>query len=212
MFTGIIEAVGTVKAIEKRGTSGTIAVASTLDLTGTNIGESISTNGACLTVTKVSGDVFTADVSGETLNVTTLGILRSGDKVNLEQALTLSSRIGGHMVSGHVDTVGTVESLVQMANGVTIGVSVGSEHLKQIVRKGSVAISGISLTVADLSSTGFTVAVIPQTLKETTLASFGVGSRVNVETDMMAKYVEKYLGGTKGGLTVEYLKEQGFIK
>lgn len=212
MFTGIIEDVGTVKSIEKKGPFGKIVVQTALDLSSVQAGDSIAVNGSCLTVTELSGGGFAADISAETFEVTTLGELSPGARVNIEPALTLSRPLGGHMVSGHVDGVGTIRRKVDKGGSATLEVSCPASLMGQIVKKGSVAVDGISLTVAGLSQDGFTVAVIPHTLKKTTLPDKKEGARVNIETDVIGKYVEKYFASGKQSITEDFLSEHGFFR
>ena len=212
MFTGIIEDVGTVKSVEKKGPSGRIGIETALDLSLVRVGDSISVNGSCLTVTAVSKGVFTADLSNETLSVTTLGELMAGEKVNIESALTLARPLGGHMVTGHVDGVGTIKRKLSTGDAIDLYVSCPAPLMGQIVKKGSVAVDGISLTVAELTPDGFRVAVIPHTLARTTLMQKREGARVNVETDLIGKYVEKHLASGKKGITEDFLSEHGFFK
>ena len=212
MFTGIIEAVGTVKSIEKKGLFGRIVVGCALDLSGIRVGDSIAVNGSCLTVTELSSGSFSADISAETFRVTTLGELSSGARVNIEPALTLSRPLGGHMVSGHVDGVGVIRKKVERGASANLEVSCPPELMGQIVKKGSVAVDGISLTVAELSSDGFMVAVIPHTLRKTTLPGKREGARVNIETDVIGKYVEKYFASGKQSITEDFLSEHGFFR
>ena len=212
MFTGIIEETGTVKSIVKQGASGKISIRSALDLKGVAVGDSIAVNGACLTVTGISGDVFEADVSEETLEVTTLSQLKAGAIVNIEKALTLNKPLGGHMVSGHVDGIGVVVSKADRSSGFMLGIDVPAELTAQMVKKGSIAVDGISLTIAELSGGSFKVAVILHTLKKTTLSEVKTGTRVNIETDVIAKYVEKYFMKDRPGVTEDYLAEHGFLR
>lgn len=213
MFTGIIEDVGRVKNIEKRGAFGRISVETALSLETVKIGDSIAVNGACLTATAISGASFSADVSEETLKVTTLGSLRSGDKVNLELALTLSKPLGGHMVTGHVDGLGTLRRKTASGENLVIEIGAPKELMHQIVRKGSITVDGISLTVADLLSDGFTIAIIPHTLEKTNLLNVKEGSKVNLETDLIGKYVERLLSTKKDSrITEDFLTENGFFR
>ena len=215
MFTGIIEAVGKVKSIEKKGASGRIKVDASLDLTATSVGDSIAVSGACLTVVALTKTGFDADVSAETLGATTLGSLASGSYVNIERALTLSKPLGGHLVTGHVDGTGVIVSAVQTGAYVNIEVSCPPELMAQLVKKGSVALDGISLTVADLKRDAFTVAVIPHTLAKTTLNALKPGTKVNIETDVIGTYVLRYLDrgkGQGGNITEGFLAEHGFLK
>jgi len=212
MFTGIIEDIGRVKFVEKREAFGRIKIETSLDLNEVKTGGSISVNGVCLTVTVLSKGVFDADLSDETLRVTTIGTLKAGDKVNLERALTLSKPLGGHLVTGHVDGLGTVSSRTFRMDYMDFEVEVPAELMGQIVLKGSVAVDGISLTIAEVKPSGFRVAVIPQTLKETTLLLRREGSKVNIETDIIGKYVEKFfLAGRKKEITEDFLAEHGFF-
>ena len=223
MFTGIVDALGRVKAVEISGTSGKITVEPdepSFTMDGVAIGDSIAVSGVCLTVTAIGGGSFTADVSAETLKLTTLGRLSAGAVVNLEKALTLSKPLGGHLVSGHVDGIGTVKAKKVEGENVVFDISVDGSLAAQIVKKGSVAVDGISLTVAALTADGFTMAIVPHTMKATTLSDVSAGDKVNVETDMIGKYVQRYLdlegGGKKQGvapsaLTESFLSEHGFI-
>ncbi|HEY4708033.1 MAG TPA: riboflavin synthase [Thermodesulfobacteriota bacterium] len=211
MFTGIIEDVGTVKHIEKKGAFAKITVESALVPSNARTGDSIAIDGACLTATAINGSTFTADVSGETLNVTTLGSLVSGSRVNVELALTLSKPLGGHMVSGHVDAIGTIKGIVKNGENVELTVAVPTSLMPQIVKKGSIAIDGISLTVADLGADFVKIAVIPHTLRNTNLLSKKEGSRVNVETDIIGKYVERFFAKKESRITETFLSEHGFF-
>lgn len=211
MFTGIIEAVGAVKSVEKRGAFGRIFIESALDLSGVKIGDSMAVCGACLTVTGLWGRVFSADLSDETLRLTTLGGLKANDKVNIELPLTLSRPVGGHLVTGHIDGVGTIRKKALKGDSMDIEVSVPQGVLGQIVKKGSVAVEGISLTVAEVTPDGFRAAIIPHTLKNTNLRDKPEGARVNIETDIIGKYVEKFLSAGKKGLSEDFLSEHGFL-
>lgn len=212
MFTGIIEDVGTVKHIEKKGSFGKIAVETALPLNELREGDSISVDGACLTATGFSGSTFIADVSEETLKVTTLGGLSAGGKVNVERALTLSRPLGGHLVTGHIDGVGSIKKMARSGDYLDLEVSVPPELMAQVVRKGSVAIDGISLTIADLGPGSVRIAIIPHTLVRTTLLSKKEGARVNIETDIIGKYVEKFFNKKESRITEEFLSEHGFGK
>ena len=213
MFTGIIEDIGRVKSVEKRGAFGRITVETALITKDVKTGDSIAVNGACLTATALSAASFSADVSAETLNVTTLGSPKPGDSVNIELALTLTKPLGGHMVTGHVDGVGVIRKKTSRGENLVIEVAAEQSVLAQVVKKGSVAVDGISLTVAGLLPDAFTVAIIPHTLSMTNLLSKGEGSKVNLETDLIGKYVEKFLL-TKGAsrVTEDFLAENGFFK
>jgi len=211
MFTGIIEDVGSVKSIEKKGSSGRITVETSLDLSAIKEGDSIAVDGACLTVTGLGGGGFTADLSDETLRVTTLSELRAGSRVNLEPAMTLAKPLGGHLVTGHVDGIGSVASSVARQGSMDLEITAPEALMPLLVPKGSVAVDGISLTVAGLTRTGFRVAVIPHTLERTTLPLKKAGSRVNIETDIIGKYVDRLLRARTRGVTRDLLAEEGFI-
>lgn len=212
MFTGIIEDIGTVKSVEKRGSSGRITIVAGKCVQGFKAGDSICVDGACLTVTALDPNSFSADLSDETLKTTTLSGLSVGHKVNLERALTLSAPLGGHLVTGHIDGIGTIRRKAERGGFVGLEVDVSSRLLTQMVLKGSVAVDGISLTIAGFTPGGFSAAVIPHTLKLTTLGNKAEGGRVNIETDIIAKYVERLLKGKGGGgITEGFLAEHGFL-
>ena len=193
MFTGIIEEVGRVKAIQPGARSFTLEIEAEKVMEGTQVGDSIATNGVCLTVTRLTGRGFTADVMPETVRRTSLGQLKPGSLVNLERALQLSSRLGGHLVSGHVDGTGCISNLQQDDNAVWVTIDCSQELLRYIIIKGSITIQGVSLTVADVDSHCFCVSLIPHTQEVTTLHHLKVGDTVNLENDIIAKYVEKLL-------------------
>ena len=213
MFTGIIQAVGRVKDIEAKGDSAGITVEHGGNIADMKPGDSVAVDGVCLTVVEFSLSVFKADISGETLRLTTLGNKRRGGLVNLEKPLTPSSPMGGHFVAGHVDGIGLIVRKAAAGEFAEIDFSIPAELQGQIVKKGSVAVDGISLTVADLIEQGFRVAIIPHTLKNTSLSSKKEGDRVNIETDIIAKYVERFLGAyKKQGVDEDFLRRHGFIK
>ena len=225
MFTGIIEEIGTVRSIRGGGSGVVLDIEASKVLEGTATGDSIAVNGVCLTVTPGSGH-FTADAMPETLRRTSLGGLRPGSKVNLERAMAYGGCFGGHLVSGHVDACGRVAELVRDGIALVMRVSVPSDVLRYVARKGSVTLDGVSLTVASVSDSdsSFTVSLIPHTMASTTLHLLKPGSPVNVEVDMLARYVERLLaageaapasaqvdsGSAGGGLTEEFLKKYGF--
>lgn len=194
MFTGIVEEIGRIKSIQRGAKSFTLTVDADLILSDTKVGDSISTNGVCLTVTTLTGNGFTADVMPETVNKTALSQLKAGSEVNLERALTLSSRLGGHMVSGHIDGTGIIRDIRRDDNAIWLKIACSSALLRYIIDKGSIAIQGISLTVAEVGSDYFSVSLIPHTQQVTTLHSAHIGDMINLETDVMAKYAEKLLG------------------
>lgn len=216
MFTGIIEETGAVKKVLSGAVSGEISVKCRKVLEGTDIGDSIAVNGVCLTVISIKGDTFTADVMAETLRRTNLGSLSMGEKVNLERAMSADGRFGGHIVSGHIDGTGVISSLKEEGNAVWVSVSASPEILHYIVEKGSIAIDGISLTVAYVDDSVFKVSVIPHTGEETTLLKKKVGDIVNLENDVISKYVEKMLTPyrkeekKKSSITMDFLMEHGF--
>ncbi len=211
MFTGIIEEMGAVKALQRSGGAARLAVAARKVLDGTALGDSICVNGVCLTVVAMGANEFSADVAVETLNVTNLGELTVGAKVNLERALQLSARIGGHLVSGHVDAVGRIREKREEGNGWRIFFAAPDAVLRQLIKKGSIAIDGISLTIADVDRSGFSVAMIPHTAKLTTLGFKNAGDSVNLETDIIGKYVERLLSGKmEGSVSLDLLKQNGF--
>lgn len=194
MFTGIIEEIGEIKSIKKGAKSATLTIQGSLVTKDSNIGDSIAVNGVCLTATTISGNTFTADVMAETMRRSSLGSLSAGSKVNLERAMAANGRFGGHIVSGHIDGCGTIRSYEREDNAVWVTVDAPANILKYIIEKGSIAIDGISLTVAYVDSTCFKVSIIPHTAGETTLLMKKPGDTVNLENDVIGKYVEKLLG------------------
>ncbi len=211
MFTGIIEEIGAVKALRRQGESARLSVYAKVSLEGTAIGDSICVNGVCLTVVDMNNSEFSADVANETLSVTNLGELKAGQKVNLERALRLSARIGGHLVTGHVDAVGRIRDRRQEGNSWRVIIDAPESALRYIIKKGSVAVDGISLTVADVDRTGFSIAMIPHTAGVTTLGGKPTGDSVNLETDIIGKYVERLMPGRfEEGLNLSLLKKTGF--
>ena len=216
MFTGIIEEVGTVKRVERGTRSLVLEIRARVVLQGLRVGDSISTNGVCLTVTSLGDSSFLADVMPETARRSNLVELRAGDAVNLERALPFGGRLGGHLVSGHVDGTGRVTRKEREENATWVTIAAGREILRYIVEKGSVAVDGISLTVAAVDESGFKVSLVPRTRQETTLARKQAGETVNVENDLIAKYVEKLARPLPASappgdrLTEDYLREHGF--
>jgi len=218
MFTGLVEGTGRVKETSRRVGDMRLTIEPLFPVPEINLGESINVNGVCLTVAGTKGKTFTADVSAESLSRATLGGLKVGDEVNLERALRLSDRLGGHLVSGHVDGVGKVMRREQRQSSWLFEISVDESLSRYIIEKGSIAVDGISLTVNRCSAGRFEVNVIPQTGKETTILKMKPGSLVNIETDMIGKYVEKFLkpGEISGGkgkpstIDRDMLREHGF--
>jgi riboflavin synthase len=212
MFTGIIEEVGTIQAVAKGSKSAILTIAADKVLEGSKVGDSIAVNGVCLTVTTIAGRQFTADVMAETLRRSSLGSLSRGSNVNLERAMAADGRFGGHIVSGHIDGTGTIVSLTPEDNAVWVRIQTTGEVLKYIVQKGSIAIDGISLTVADVTETNFAVSVIPHTGAETTLLTKKAGDIVNLENDIIGKYVDKLMHFQTGEETQEAVKHTGITK
>lgn len=214
MFTGIVEEVGKVKAIG----NGILQIEAAKVLEDVQLGDSIAVNGICLTVTSFSSHSFQADVMPETLKRTSLGELKLGSPVNLERALTLASRLGGHLVSGHIDGTGRIVSLKDDRNAILMKIQAEGSILRYIVEKGSVALDGISLTVVQVSNRDFTVSLIPHTRQATNLCSKVEGSLINIENDVVGKYVEKLLqpadgsaaATPKSGITLDFLRQNGF--
>lgn len=215
MFTGIIEEIGTVDAVKKGKLSASLRIRADKVLTDVKLGDSINTNGVCLTVTGFDKNGFEVDAVAETMRLTNLGRLTPGSKVNLERALRLSDRLGGHMVSGHVDGTGNISSVEQEENATWITIHADNSITRYLIKKGSVALDGISLTVARTTDHGFSVAIIPHTGDETTLLQKKPGDLINIECDIQAKYLEKFLMEDKkkkeGSINYNYLTEHGFI-
>lgn len=216
MFTGLIEEVGTIESVIKSVKSGRITIKASKVLTGTKLGDSISTNGVCLTVTEAGTNFFTVDVMGETMRRSNLKNLNKGEKVNLERALSLSDRLGGHIVSGHIDGVGVITNFENEDNAVWITIGATEELLRYIVQKGSIAIDGVSLTVAYVDKNIFKVSIIPHTKSVTTLLGKKVGDELNLECDIVGKYIEKLLVPksepiVKENIDMNFLSKYGFI-
>lgn len=218
MFTGIVEEIGVIEGVKKGEKSSKILIKANVVLNDTQVGDSISTNGVCLTVTNIYGDKFEADIMAETLRKSNLGNLNVGSKVNLERAVSLKGRLGGHIVSGHIDGTGKIISFVKEDNAIWVTVDASMDILKYVIHKGSITIDGISLTVAYVDNSCFKVSIIPHTAIETTLLSKRAGDTVNLECDLIGKYVEKLLGfhtekkdETKSSINEEYLRSNGFL-
>ncbi len=215
MFTGIVEEMGRIRHISLNGRSGQISVRAKKVLEGTKIGDSIAVNGVCLTVTSLQPDGFTADIMAETYRRSNLGQGKPGEYVNLERAMEAGERFGGHIMSGHIDGVGVIQAYRREENAVWVTIETSPEILRLIVEKGSIGIDGISLTVVKVEDTEFQVSVIPHTGEETTLLKKDTGDQVNLENDIIGKYVEKLLGigsveeSGGSGLTMDFLKEYG---
>ncbi|MNS37732.1 Riboflavin synthase [compost metagenome] len=206
MFTGIIEELGTITA----HSAGKLALRAPLIAKGVALGDSVATNGVCLTVTKIENDRFWVDYSGTTKEATTIASWRVGDEVNLERALTLGTRLGGHLVAGHVDGVGRIVS-VREREGVHVSITIPDELTRYLIPKGSITVDGVSLTLVAVHAGHFDLTIIPHTHETTTLKNRRPGDRVNLEVDLIGKYVERLMGGSiRPGLTWEELARQGF--
>jgi riboflavin synthase len=214
MFTGIIEYLASVKKLSLKAGGAELFLDVSDFCKDLKLGESIAVNGACLTVKEISGTVVSFDVSGETLRKTTLGMLRNSEKVNIERALKVGDRLGGHFVTGHVDGTGIIKEKRQSADQCTVSFTVEGKYTDMMIEKGSVAVDGISLTIINLADGAFSVALIPYTVSLTTLGFSKAGDRVNIEIDMMGKWIKKLLENTQGkksNITQEILREQGFL-
>ena len=219
MFTGIIQAIGSISAIEPRGGDTRLRIATgKLELADVKLGDSIAVNGVCLTAVDLPGDGFWADVSGETLEKTTLGQLQVRQRVNLEKALTPTTRLGGHLVSGHVDGIGEVIARKPAARSVQFSIRTPDALARYVAHKGSICVDGISLTVNAISGAVFELNIVPHTLQETIMEEYQPGRQVNLEVDLIARYLERLLLGdraadpTAQGISMELLAEHGFIK
>ncbi len=212
MFTGIVEEIGTVCEVKRNGNNSYIRIIAEKVLSDVHIGDSIAVNGVCLTVTRHDGNIFQADVMNETLSRSSLGSLRNGSKVNLERAMSAEGRFGGHIVSGHIDGTGKITDIKNDGIAIWYTISAKPEIMRYIVEKGSVAIDGISLTVARVTENNFSVSIIPHTAEQTILSLKKIGDIVNLENDIIAKYVEKLIvPPKKKGVTLELLAQTGFI-
>ena len=217
MFTGIVEATGLLAAIRRQGRESVIRIhCPKLDLSDVKLGDSIATNGVCLTVTELGEDYYCADVSGETIARTGFADYQAGQRVNLEKALLPTSRLGGHIVSGHVDGVGRVKSRTRLGSSLELWVEAPGELARYIAEKGSITVDGISLTVNAVAGAAFKLTLVPHTLQETTLDDWQPGRSVNLEVDIIARYLERLLSGApaspQGGLTLATLAASGFVK
>ena len=212
MFTGIIEEIGTVRRIEHGAKGARLTIQAKTVLEDTRIGDSIATNGVCLTVVSMTGDSFSADVMAESLRRSSLGTLQGGSPVNLERAMAANGRFGGHIVSGHIDGTGTIASQKREDNAVWVKIKTPAPLLRYIVEKGSIAIDGVSLTVAAVTDPAFSVSIIPHTGAQTILLGKKPGDPVNLECDVIGKYVEKLTAPHKtGGISTNFLAENGFL-
>jgi len=215
MFTGIIEETGTIHGIACGPRSAKLTIGGGVIFSDLKLGDSVAVDGVCLTASAIDGGTFTADVMPETLDRSALGALRPGSRVNLERAMAADGRFGGHMVSGHIDGTGRIASQHRDDNAIWLRIEADVRILRYVIEKGSIAIDGISLTVAKLDDTGFSVSIIPHTAQETTLLQKRTGELVNLENDLVAKYVERLLatqepGAPTSNLTYEFLAKHGF--
>ncbi len=216
MFTGIIESVGTIENVEPIDGDAKLRInTGQMDMSDVALGDSISCNGVCLTAIKLSSNSYAADVSGETLKLTTLGNLAVGNSVNLEKALTPSTRLGGHLVSGHVDGVGEIMAMTNDSRSVKIDIKVPLDLAHYIAKKGSICIDGVSLTVNEIDQNIFSINLVPHTLQETTASEYKIGTKVNLEVDLLARYLERLLTGKKidseSKITKDLLQNSGFM-
>ncbi len=215
MFTGIIEEVGQIAQINKQGDFAVVTIKASKVLDDVHLGDSIAVNGVCLTVTSFTATQFTADVMSETLKRTSLGELSNGSPVNLERAMAANGRFGGHIVSGHIDGTGRVAEILPANNSTWYRIQAEPKLMRYIIEKGSITIDGISLTVVDTDEDSFRVSIIPHTIKETNLGSKKVGSLVNLENDIVGKYIEQFLmkketENPPSKITMDFLKKAGF--
>lgn len=215
MFTGIIEEIGTISTVRSGSNSSQLTIRCTTVLSDVKKGDSISVNGVCLTVSDFSSNQFTADVMPETVKATTLQALRTGSRVNLERAMAANGRFGGHIVSGHVDGTGEIVSIKQKENAIYMEIGIATELSKYFIPKGSVTVDGTSLTVFGVTNKGFVISLIPVTQGDSIIGRKRTGDKVNVECDMLAKYIERLLltnkGNPTGGLTMDTLVSSGFL-
>ena len=213
MFTGIVEEIGIVKSLEFKANGAKIVIGCQKVIEDVKIGDSIAIDGVCQTVIAFNSSEFSAEISDETLKVTNLGNLKSGNTVNLERALTLSSRLGGHIVSGHVDCMGKFINIDKLSDFYNLQFEIPEEQEQYVVYKGSIAINGVSLTVANIVDNIVSVAIIPHTYNNTSLKDLKLGQDVNIETDILGKYVEKFLSAkdNKKGISMNFLQENGFV-
>lgn len=213
MFTGIVEEIGQIKEFVKLSSGAKISIKCSKVLEGSKIGDSIAINGCCQTITEIGQEYFSADVSEETLRITNFEHYKSGVSVNLERALTPTSRLGGHIVQGHIDCTGNLISCDKISNFYNLTFKIPQEEIKYVVNKGSITVNGISLTVAKVCNNIFSVAVIPHTFKQTNLKNLQINDTVNIETDILGRYIEKFLSLDNNKSTIDetFLAENGFM-
>jgi len=214
VFTGLVEDLGEVVAVTPRGSGVQIAIRTSIPLSDVSIGDSIATDGACLTAETIQGDVFTAVAASETMALTTLKGITAGRKVHLERAMTMGGRLGGHLVQGHVDGVGVVVRAEQAAESRVLWIELPASLSRYVAAKGSICVDGVSMTVNEIEGHRFRINAVPHTQGVTKLGSMSTNDRVNVEVDILAKYVERLLGGARadGGVTLEMLQQYGFAR
>ncbi len=216
MFTGLIEEIGVIQGVGEKTDGRILTVAAKKVIEGTAVGDSIAINGACQTVTGISGETFSVFVSKVTSGITTLGTLKKDSRANLERAMTPGSRFGGHIVQGHVDETGIIKSIKKDSTGVEVWVNAGKNIMKYVVNKGSITIDGISLTVVEAGMDSLALYLIPETIGNTLISEWKEGHAVNIEVDILAKYVEKMLHSSKGSgiedsVLMKKLSEEGFL-
>jgi len=207
VFTGIVEEIGRVTSAQP----GNLVITASKALHGMEVGGSIAVNGVCLTVTNFDSNSFSVDIMPETLGRTNLGLLRAGDEVNLERPLTPGKQLGGHLVQGHIDNTGRVTSVTWDGEAMLIGFEAPLEAMRYVVKKGFIAVDGVSLTIVDYGTSSFLVSIVEYTRKHTTLGSKQVGDLVNLEVDVIAKYVERLSQAQRPGITIDFLQEHGFL-
>jgi len=213
MFTGIVEEIGIVKQIRNNSLGLDIDIQANEIFSDLKLGDSVSVNGCCQTVTKISGNIVSIQAVSETVNLTNFKNLKINSNVNLERALTLNSRLGGHIVSGHIDGVGKIISIEHRGNSIIFQIYAPENIMKYLIYKGSITINGVSLTICELNQDNFKVSIIPHTFENTTFKELKINSEVNLEPDLLAKYIEKLLGkqeNTNKEITLEFLQENGF--
>lgn len=209
MFTGIVEEIGEIIAIKKGSKSAALSIYGNLIFSDVKIGDSVAVNGICLTVTSINGNAFTVDVMNETLARSSIMELKAGSKVNLERAMLANGRFGGHIVTGHIDGTGKISAIKKDDIAIWYTVKTDSKIMRYVIEKGSITVDGISLTVAKIGHDNFSVSIIPHTVKETILSEKKIGAIVNLENDVVGKYIEKMLS-TSTGITKEFLLKNGF--
>lgn len=213
MFTGIIEEIGTITSIKNNSLGLDIEISANNILEDLKLGDSVAINGCCQTVTNINNNKFTIQAVFETIKLTNFNEFKTNQKVNLERALTINTRLGGHIVSGHIDGIGKIISITNLGNSIIFEISAPQHILKYVIHKGSITINGVSLTICELLENSFKVSIIPHTFNNTTFSTLKIGDNVNLEPDILAKYIEKLMikeDNTNSKITLEFLKENGF--